>query len=731
MKMIRKNSKSRCNYLLSREKGERVKDSYDFVLKGIKKSCTATVETETDLEFWRSPVFASYFCPQPSNGSLLAAANEIGQVMLWDLRNDTYLDSNAVNDAHDNAIFDMAWSPNDLRMITASGDKSVVMWDCNPDLKIRKVNTFTGHTATAKTCAWSPDNAGMICTGDRSGVLFIWDTRSGKLENRITNAHERARFWKVGKKPQVENTSITGIVFYQPFNLITAAAGTEKIRLWDLRKYYAAYSRKPQPVCEISHKKFEDQSGYACLTIDRDRHRFFLFSAAVFTGGILRSFYSRSCLSPDGKYLFSGSSTENAVIWNTSENVGDDVCPLRKLTTSGIEVNTVAWCKSGDRLKIGSADLTPQYFDMSDTTLVGENARAEKQHCPIIGNATDIIYVDFSKAVGNIAAFPECEPCEIFAINASNTSSDLWDCDKMESEDMEFDAEVSQVKSVLPPTTQSIQNSPLIANVSVPPNESEIASPTLETRTLSKLFISAGHNRKRVLEEMLENESEDRQNKKIKLRGRLSPRRLFISSSVNDENCESLSVQSHVTNRFDVNDKDSLVGASSSEFISNSEDEEKNYCQFTASDTCEKIPFSPTSNLTNHASDMCEKTPFSPTSNLPNHTSDTCEKTPFSPTSNLPNHVVDGTSPSHVCKPYRKKRLDWLTELRHGKVSDLENSVPKKVTERNSCKNENTKKLHKKGHESILKFFRVLGKPTDEQLKSSPGCRIVSNNQSS
>ncbi|KAK7868996.1 hypothetical protein R5R35_013914 [Gryllus longicercus] len=698
MKMIRKNSKSRCNYLLSREKGERVKDSYDFVLKGIKKSCTATVETETDVEFWRSPVFASYFCPQPSNGSLLAAANEIGQVMLWDLRNDTYLDSNTVNDAHDNAIFDMAWSPNDLRMITASGDKSVVMWDCNPDLKIRKVNTFTGHTATAKTCAWSPDNAGMICTGDRSGVLFIWDTRSGKLENRITNAHERARFWKVGKKPQVENTSITGIVFYQPFNLITAAAGTEKIRLWDLRKYYAAYSRKPQPVCEISHKKFEDQSGYACLTIDRDRHRLYasnvsdriysfalntpdISPAAVFTGGILRSFYSRSCLSPDGKYLFSGSSTENAVIWNTSENVGDGVCPLRKLTTSGIEVNTVAWCKSGDRLKI--------------------------------------------------AAFPECEPCEIFAINASNTSSDIWDCDKMESEDMEFDAEVSQVKSVLPPTTQSIKNSPLIANVSGPPNESEIASPTLETRTLSKLFSSAGHNRKRVLEEMLENQSEDRQNKKIKLRGRLSPRRLFISSSVNDENCESLSVQSHVTNRFDVNDKDSLVGASSSEFISNSEDEEKNYCQFTASDTCEKIPFSPTSNLPNHASDMCEKTPFSPTSNLPNHTSDTCEKTPFSPTSNLPNHVVDGTSPSHVCKPYRKKRLDWLTELRHGKVSDLENSVPKKVTERNSCKNENSKKLHKKGHESILKFFRVLGKPTDEQLKSSPGCRFVSNNQSS
>lgn len=55
----------------------------------------------------------------------------------------------------------------------------------------------------------------------------------------------------------------------------------------------------------------------------------------------------KACLSPDGRYLLSGSSDAFAYIWDTSISQGENN-PIVKLVGHGAEVTSVAWCPVGE-----------------------------------------------------------------------------------------------------------------------------------------------------------------------------------------------------------------------------------------------------------------------------------------------------------------------------------------------------------------------------------------------
>jgi len=76
----------------------------------------------------------------------------------------------------------------------------------------------------------------------------------------------------------------------------------------------------------------------------RELYRSFLFLVAVFAGHQNSTFYVKSCLSPDGLYLASGSSDDCAYIWNTRGSER----PVTSLVGHGAEVTCVQWCPVGD-----------------------------------------------------------------------------------------------------------------------------------------------------------------------------------------------------------------------------------------------------------------------------------------------------------------------------------------------------------------------------------------------
>jgi len=78
--------------------------------------------------------------------------------------------------AHSDSIFDIAISPDQKLLATASADKLVRVWD----LKTQKLNrTFEGHTGYALTAAFSPGSDRIATSGDDQ-VIKVWRLANGK-----------------------------------------------------------------------------------------------------------------------------------------------------------------------------------------------------------------------------------------------------------------------------------------------------------------------------------------------------------------------------------------------------------------------------------------------------------------------------------------------------------------------------------------------------------------------
>jgi WD40 repeat protein len=77
--------------------------------------------------------------------------------------------------AHDNAVFDAAWTSGDTRIVTASGDQRARLWDVATQ---QLVASLRGHAGSIKSVSVRPDAPWAIATGARDGNFCLWDTRA-------------------------------------------------------------------------------------------------------------------------------------------------------------------------------------------------------------------------------------------------------------------------------------------------------------------------------------------------------------------------------------------------------------------------------------------------------------------------------------------------------------------------------------------------------------------------
>lgn len=130
--------------------------------------------------------------------------------------------------------------------------------------------------------------------------------------------------------------------------------------MWDLRKNYNLYKREPLPKHSIPYCGSSTKNGYSNLIIDPPRLRLYascmdnvIYCYNISTYNYLPeqryvghengTFYLKTSLTPDSKYLVSGSSDNNAYIWNVKYSH-----PLVKLTGHWAEVTCAVWSQKGD-----------------------------------------------------------------------------------------------------------------------------------------------------------------------------------------------------------------------------------------------------------------------------------------------------------------------------------------------------------------------------------------------
>uniref|UniRef100_A0A3B4BEX4 Uncharacterized protein n=1 Tax=Periophthalmus magnuspinnatus TaxID=409849 RepID=A0A3B4BEX4_9GOBI len=328
------------------------------------------------------PPFGLAFSSAANLQNVLAVANEEGIVRVYNTesRNNVLLKEWL---AHENAVFDIAWVPGESQLVTAAGDQMARLWDVHSG---ELLGSFRGHLCSLKSVGFTPNDKAVFCTGARDGNIMVWDTRCSKKDGyykqvkQISGAHNKAEPNSVqktkkkrgstrGMAPSVDSQqSVTVVLFQDQHTLISSGAVDGVVKMWDLRKNYAAHRQDPVPLQTFPYpgSSMRMRLGYSGLVLDSSRSNvmcnctddnIYMFNVtgvktspvAVFSGHQNSSFYIKSAVSPDDQFLASGSSDNHAYIWKMSSPSH----PPMMLQGHSEEVTSVSWCPT-DFTKIAS-----------------------------------------------------------------------------------------------------------------------------------------------------------------------------------------------------------------------------------------------------------------------------------------------------------------------------------------------------------------------------------------
>ncbi|KAL8715382.1 MAG: hypothetical protein Q9220_000715 [cf. Caloplaca sp. 1 TL-2023] len=213
---------------------------------------------------------------------------------------------------HSNAILDLAFSPDDLLLATASGDQTSQIIDMPTQ---RAICTLAIHSSSLKQVMFQPGSSSVIATSSRDGNVGLWDLRCKGSErpvrdlrisldgpesghtsggktiygahiDAIMGAHASRASLPSPNMPKVAepttthdvpskterpsrrgDVSITAMAFLQADRehlLVTASEADATVKLWDLRTthsrlrtgYSVALSSTQQPHSHTKHRHF-------------------------------------------------------------------------------------------------------------------------------------------------------------------------------------------------------------------------------------------------------------------------------------------------------------------------------------------------------------------------------------------------------------------------------------------------------------------------------------------
>ncbi|KAK9368438.1 WD40-repeat-containing domain protein [Lipomyces kononenkoae] len=144
---------------------------------------------------------------------------------------------------HDNAIFDLSFSPTDTHLATASGDQTARIFDLERQQCTSILRPCEGHSLKQVKFLDTPTsrNPAVVATSTRGGTISLFDTRIGtdfSAESLPVAQIMRAQNPEKGRRAtkSTQAKSVTALAFLDENRLLSAGEASGSIRVWDLRK---------------------------------------------------------------------------------------------------------------------------------------------------------------------------------------------------------------------------------------------------------------------------------------------------------------------------------------------------------------------------------------------------------------------------------------------------------------------------------------------------------------
>ena len=152
---------------------------------------------------------------------------------------------------HEDGLASARFSPDGTRIVTASDDFSVRVWDANT---FEHLKTLQGHTQSVWRAIFSPTDHNLIASSASDGRILLWD-----LEN------EEPQPISIG----THTTHVAGLTFTSDGRNLISASDDGTVRIWDVATGVDLFVFQSQPAAQMIHASFS-KDGLSLVTTGID-----------------------------------------------------------------------------------------------------------------------------------------------------------------------------------------------------------------------------------------------------------------------------------------------------------------------------------------------------------------------------------------------------------------------------------------------------------------------------